>query len=748
MRRFFSVILACIVCQFCKAQNAAVDSLFKDITEIGQQYLLLKNEREPQKIFQISQKMAATNAHIQSSEITGLDSTLYNIHQFSSYLDYYSEFLNNPINLPDSLKPARVFAQLDSVAQILLLFDTLSYEIDTLEEFYFSNQEEFIVVKDNISEMSLGKEQKNLSGIVNKSTDKIVALSKMAGMRCCKIRIKVRVRIVVNPKKTYDRVVNTLEDAVNRVGQLIPNEVKKLGVEIFAASLEVEGNYIHFMNDLNQKVFTLSFSAFDFLRTLQENTDKEIFNSVSNLMNTAGMEMPSEIESMFDKLIVARGDIIRETMTGFSKAMELEFKIKDFSGDALKLFSKYLLLAGTEFPSMLKRSKLSINNADAYFQLNETVLQKAITKLFAHNIDIDSTKYKGFKLLINGSEHSVSFDEETGSIIIEVGDFNVKGIYLLGGMADLFAPSATINIKKAKIQLVPEISKDAPNTINLRPRLYFLDVKGSMPLFDRLTAWAIEKNFLENKIIPLGLDSVMNDQLQFKGSLPSVVPVKYGYLTDFLIKDKNLVVAVNTSLKEDGKLIQTFSSGKGFALDLSDHLLDNILKNALKDEGIRFSLKKDTGALDVFDPTYNYLHFKELNEIKIFEDKIFIDLKTQIHLRRFLGKKPKLNFEVTHAAFYITPVLGKNKKGESVIKLSIIPDIYKIQLSNLNKRLTRKVLKLFKQDKKPIRLSEINVESLQMIQFENPFKKNENLLDRFNNLTLKLQNGRMMLSVE
>ena len=426
MRKILLLLLSFCIARVARTQDSAVTVLFHDIAAMGQEYAYLKNEKDARKIAEISQRVTAIDNRIRATEVSGIDSILFNIHQFATYLTYYADFLNSPVTLPDSLKPARVFGQLDSVARFLSSFDTLGYDTEHIEEFYFPEQGPAVLAGETTSaniwaadNLDMGDHNKSLSGIKSESNVEVLALSKMAGLRCCRIRVKVRVRVVVDkPKKVYDKIVNKIEDAVNTVGRIIPEDVKKLGVKVFAAALEIEGNYIHFLNEVNQRVFAVSFSTFEFLRTLQEKTDQALLNATSHLMNTAGLQMPPEVESLLNKMIEARSNVLRETMTGFSKAMELNFKINELTADALKLFSKYLLLAGTDFPPMLDRPKPAINPADAYLQVNQAVLQKAVNKLFAHTIDLDTTKHKGFKLFLDGSEHKVTFHEKTGSILV------------------------------------------------------------------------------------------------------------------------------------------------------------------------------------------------------------------------------------------------------------------------------------------------------------------------------------------
>ncbi|MGB8191996.1 MAG: hypothetical protein WCF67_08760 [Chitinophagaceae bacterium] len=745
MRFLKLFITGLLLAQVTFAQDSPVETLFDQISAVGKEYQLLKNEKDPKKIAVISERVTAISNKIRQTEITGVDSILFNIHEFSAYLAYYSDFINNPIQLPDSLRPAQVFRSLDSTALFLKSFDTIGYDTEFIEELYFPDTTGFSA--ENIGEFA-SSENKGLSGIASSSEAQVNALSKMAGLGCCRIRVKVRVRVVIDkPKKTYDKVVHTLQDAVNTVGRFIPAEVKELGVKVFAAALEVEGKYIHFLNDLNQRVFSVTFETFEFLRSLQEKTDKELIKAASNLMNTAGLKMPKEIEDGLIAIATAKSNVLRETMAGFSKAMELNYNINAMTADALLLFSKYLLLAGTDFPPFFERPKPNISAADAYVTLNISVVQKAIDRLFSRTIDLDTARHKGFKMILDGSEHKLSFDEKSGCVLIELGDFNVKGMYLLGGMADLMAPSATINIKKAKIQLIPDLEENE-NTIHLRPRLYYLDVKGVMPLFDRLIAWAIEKNFLEDKALPIALDSALNDEFKFRGANPASVALSFGQLKDYSINNNQLTLALNTSLQNEGHINKAHSVENGVGVEISEHFMASILRDAIASEGIRFSLKKDMEDDEVFDPSYNHLHLKKLHELKMENDRILVDVNTQVHLRRFLGRKPKLNFEVTHAAFYLTPVLGKNDEGEPVLKLMMLPAVDKIELKNLNKKFTRKALKVFKQDKKERLFAEVKLESLQSIEFENPFKKGENLLDPFKELVVKIQQGRMIIALK
>lgn len=539
-----------------------------------------------------------------------------------------------------------------------------------------------------------------------------------------------RPRIVIggNP---FEPITDAVQKTIDGTGKLIPEEVKKVSTKLFGESAKLSGDLIDIYRDNQNKITSLTLQGLDLYQQISDPVTENVLKLKSGTLNAVGVTLPKEIDKALDDYISLNKNGFNELYSLYNKTLEIEEQILDGTSTGLKEFGKYLLLTTNGFPKMATATPLNKQFGIATLNVDPNLLQSILDQLIKNEYRTASDHSKPFQV-ISISSGTLKFDNKTNSFILELNDSKIRHNQPTG----FSRISATLNIKKLKLQILP--SDNQNGSITFKTKLYYLDVEDLLPKLDEMLCWIFEENITSKISATFKVSELINSKLKIEKSNIDFLKLSTSHFTNKIFISENQMGIIYKS--NDDNYSDTTTLNNSIEVKFNEEFIKSILNTSLNEKnGVKISIEKKA---EKFDETRNHIFLKKINNIKFNEDgSMYIGTESSVHFRRFLGKKPKVNVLFSNVGFKLIPTLSSDSTENSSISMTLIPVIDSLTVTGnpVKSRILRKVAKLFKASRTPIELDKVEVDSIRNFNFVNPLNSESILLPK--DRELKLSKG-------
>lgn len=532
------------------------------------------------------------------------------------------------------------------------------------------------------------------------------------------------IRIGNKPLKEFTDII---QKTVDGTGKLIPEEVKKTTTKLFGESAKLSGGLIDIYRTNQNKISSLTLQGLDLYQQIYNPISENVIKLKDGTFNAIGVKLPDEIDKALDAYINQNKDGFNEVYNLYKKTLEIEDQVLDGSSTSLKEFGKYLLLTTNGYPTMNNCVPLLKQSGISTLNINPNILQAVLDQLIKDKFSTGDDHSKPFQV-ISVSSGTLKFDDNTNSIILELNDAKIRHNQPTG----FSRISATLNIRKLKLQILPKDNQDG--SITFKTKLYYLDVEDLLPKLDEMLCWIFEENITSKISMTFNASELINSKLKISKSNIGSLQLSTSHLnSNIFITEKQIGIVYKESSINS---IDTTKLSNSIEVKFNEVFIKSILNKALDNSnGVKISIDKKSKK---FDETRNHVYLKKINTIKFNQDgSLYIGAESSVHFRKFLGKKPKINVLFSNVGFNLTPSIISNPSNSSVeIVLVPVVDSLAVTGNPVKSRVLRKIAKLFKESKTPIELDAVAIDSIKNFNFINPLNPKSVLLPKERELKL------------
>ncbi|QXU43619.1 hypothetical protein [Pedobacter sp. D749] len=369
--------------------------------------------------------------------------------------------------------------------------------------------------------------------------------------------------------------------------------------------------------------------------------------------------------------------------------------------------------------------------AIASLNVNATLLPKIVARLLQDDIPItkNATYEKPFQIA-SVKSGTLKFDPETNTLIIELNDAKIRHNQPSLGMR----VSATINVKKLRSQIL--IADNGDGSITLKLKLVYLDVDNLLPKLDETLCYYLQDAIVSKFSQTFKLSDLIKSKAKVAKSDLTSLNITTAHLNTKLFINANSV-GVTYQNAIDNAVDQSIPVNAAAFIFKEDFVKSLINKSLDSTSGIRISLDKKEKDFDV---TRNHYRIVKLNYVKLNSDNSMdIGAEGSVHLRRFLGRRPKINILFSNIGIKLLPVLRSDSES-ATLEMTMVPiaDSLVVTGSPLKAKILRKIVKLFKFSKTPIKLDPADLEKTKDFNFNNPFDPTKKLFPENRDMALKV----------
>ncbi|CAH0279806.1 hypothetical protein SRABI27_03741 [Pedobacter sp. Bi27] len=531
--------------------------------------------------------------------------------------------------------------------------------------------------------------------------------------------------------KPFEGLTKGVQKVLDETGKIIPEEAKVLTTKLFGEAAKVNGQLIQIYSDNNSLISDISLEAVNLYQEIAEPIDENLIKIKNASLSTIGVTLPPNIDKAMSDYISLNSNGIAELERLYVKSTNIQNDILDGTAKSLDDFSKYLLLTTNGFPAKTKMPQLTKQAAIASLNINATLLPKIVDRLLQNDIPItkNATYEKPFQI-VSVKSGSLKFDPETNTLLIELNDAKIRHNQPSAGMR----VSATISIKKLRSQVL--MADNGDGTISLKLKLIYLDVDNLLPKLDETLCYYLQDAVVSKFSQTFKLSDLIRSKAKVAKSDITALNITTTHLnTKLFINSNSLGVTYHDNT--DNTIDQNIPFNSA-ALAFKEDFVKNLINKALDStHGVRISLDKKCKDFDI---TRNHYRIVKLNYVKLNSDNSMdIGAEGSVHLRRFLGRKPKINILFSNIGIKLLPVL-RTDSGPATLEMTMVPvaDSLVVTGSPLKAKMLRKIVKLFKFSKTPIKLDPADLEKTKDFNFNNPFDPTKKLLPENRDMALKV----------
>lgn len=531
--------------------------------------------------------------------------------------------------------------------------------------------------------------------------------------------------------KPFEGLTKAVQKVLDETGKIIPEEAKVLTTKLFGEAAKVNGQLIQIYSDNNTLISDLSLEAVNLYQDIAEPIDANLIKIKNASLSTIGVTLPPDIDKAMSDYIKLNSNGITELEKLYIKSTNIQNDILDATAQALDDFGRYLLLTTNGFPATVKMPELKKQAAIASININSTLLPKIVDQLLQNDIPItkNPTYVKPFQV-VSVKSGTLKFDAETNTLMIELNNAKIRHNQPSLGMR----VSATINVKKLRAQILMADNNDG--SITLKLKLVYLDVDNLLPKLDQTLCYYLQDAVVSKFSQTLKLSDIIKSKAKVAKSDVTSLNIATTHLnTKLFINTNSLGVTYQDNVNSSTDQSNTVNSA---TFVFTDEFMKNLVNKALDStQGVRISLdNKHEG----FDISRNHYRIEKINYVHLNSDgSIDIGAVGSLHLRRFLGNKPKINILFSNIGVKLIPVLKSGSEPATLAMTMIpVPDSLVVTGSPLKAKMLRKIVRLFKISKTPIKLDPADLEKTKDFNFNNPFDSKIKLLPENRDMSLKV----------
>lgn len=272
----------------------------------------------------------------------------------------------------------------------------------------------------------------------------------------------------------------------------------------FGKDIAMSGDILYFLGEKGQVIVSLTYPVF---KALQDyNVGIFPLSSEVRMLQLANKKF--KINNPAIEKINILTSYIPELHDKIDKAAaQLVFKSIEVTGTIQQKLGTYLQLAAGGFPKAIANTRFDgINrNANSSVQLSNSLFEGIVNKLLAKPVDINNGAITTIDL--SGTK-LINFDESLKAINVSFADGN---IYVKSG--DL---KGQFTIKNCTIELLPAINRIGDHYfLDLYGIVTFLELKNSITETDKMIAWAIQSELLNNRqLASIDISSLLPQELE------------------------------------------------------------------------------------------------------------------------------------------------------------------------------------------------------------------------------------------
>ncbi|MEE1944013.1 hypothetical protein VRU48_02765 [Pedobacter sp. KR3-3] len=524
---------------------------------------------------------------------------------------------------------------------------------------------------------------------------------------------------IVIGKKPLENFNKVVQDAVDGAGKLIPEKVQKLATQLVGESAKLSGDVINIYRVNNQVISQLTLNGLDLYKDISEPVTEQLIKLKDGTLNAVGVTLPTDIDKVLNEYISQNQTGFEQLYKLYSKSLEIEDKLLDGSAQSLKEFGKYLLLSTNGFPGMKKGMPLPKLQGLTTLSMNPRLLQIMLDQLLKDAYRTGNDHSKPFQV-IAVSSGSLRYDDQHSAFVLELNDAKIRHNQPTG-FARL---SATLNIKKLRLQVIP-VSM-ANGALTVKTRLCYLDVEDLLPKLDEMLCWVFEDNVMSKISKTFMVSELLNTEAKIeKSNIDHLILRSQPFDASVFATSQQMGIVY----KDKVNTVQdTELSGHDMEVKFNEGFVLKLINNALDStKGVKVAIDKKATE---FDESKNHIFLKHINKVDFKANgALYIGAECSVHFRRFLGKKPKINILFSNVGLNLYPVL-ETSANDAKLKMSLVPVVDSLALtgSSVKSRIIRRIAKLFKASKASIVLQDMPLKSLMTFNFSNPLKPEEKLL--------------------